>query len=645
MLSSSERTLLATEMSQYRQEIASRMAEQMLQIEFWRLHFGEEGQAICINNNLNHLDLFISGVRHDSLSMAEEQVNWLRSALVEQGFCTSYLVQNLIYMQQVTAEYTSPAALKTFDIILKHALNMLQYRDVLSQEVLKREDEIINKVVDKIYSTARYWQARYGDKGRSNCLSELHYSLAHLLDALALNTIKGTLIYTKRRQDVLLSTGMCSEYYLTLLMMLIKELSNSLPQISHARVQDWLTNVENSLRYDEHFEGLLLTQAPAIIERCAMLHYDQSPALQARWERSEYQTDIFYRLSYLIDALCQYKPDLFHDYLLWQQKNLASLALTPSEFERDLKIFAEALPLELPAVIEEWLDPKKISTFKANAIPKVQLQTETASEQSVKIGKKDETYQAPLSPQLDINIDIFNYISREIASLRDKMLHAFYSHASQLDLQKVIEDFASRSTNLQLLISEAIYSNEINKTNDQFGLIDLADLINSLIITYAGEAERQSILLSVEISELLPQIRADSEALNRALVLMLEHALNHTSLHGQVELGAVQVDESWVKIFVRNTGPMLTNKSLASKMVPQFSQRGQLYGLGLALLKPITIAHGGTLLTKQGNKFNVLELRLPINGPIQAVGNRVIPQSKYSKAIYNAFNAKRALPV
>lgn len=231
----------------------------------------------------------------------------------------------------------------------------------------------------------------------------------------------------------------------------------------------------------------------------------------------------------------------------------------------------------------------------------------------------------------ELNLDIFNYISREIASLRDHVLNTFYRHAPQLGLQHAIEDFANRSGDLQLLISEAIYSNEINHENKSFELIDLVSLVNSLIITYAGEAERQGISLSVQLPEQLPLIHGDAEAINRALVLMLEHALEKTPLNGQIRLGIVQ-EKSSVKLFVADTGHLLTKQALANKLMPQLSQKGQLYGLGLALLKPITAAHGGRLNSKRVGKFNVLELCLPIHHPMQQLVKPLIAQMQYVTA-------------
>jgi len=130
--------------------------------------------------------------------------------------------------------------------------------------------------------------------------------------------------------------------------------------------------------------------------------------------------------------------------------------------------------------------------------------------------------------------------------------------------------------------------------------LDLGQVVTRVAEKYRSRAEEQSVALSIQVAQNLPQVSADAGRVEQVLVNLTENALRYgaSDVGGRVTLGARAVPDS-VEVWVSDTGP-----GIASEELPHVFERfwrseksrnrqtgGS--GIGLALVKQLIEAHGG----------------------------------------------------
>jgi signal transduction histidine kinase len=140
-------------------------------------------------------------------------------------------------------------------------------------------------------------------------------------------------------------------------------------------------------------------------------------------------------------------------------------------------------------------------------------------------------------------------------------------------------------------------------------LMPLADEMRTLL---AGRAHRAGIELRVRTDESLV-IRGDRDRIKQALINLLDNALRITPPGGVVELAITRVGSS-ACLSVTDTGPGVSEQ--LRERIWERGQRGEYpgsSGLGLAIVREITLAHSGVTYLDQtyaeGARF-VIELPL-----------------------------------
>jgi PAS domain S-box-containing protein len=152
--------------------------------------------------------------------------------------------------------------------------------------------------------------------------------------------------------------------------------------------------------------------------------------------------------------------------------------------------------------------------------------------------------------------------------------------------------------------------------------VDLRDLIGGAVETVRPAAEAKSLHLGVSIDDCLDEIAGDPARLRQVLWNLLSNAVKFTPAGGTIDIKAIEgpVD---IEITVHDTGPGIPADFLPHVFEP-FRQADSSatrvvggLGLGLAIVRHIVEAHGGTVTAHSGaaDEGTVFSVRLPSGRP------------------------------
>ena len=201
-------------------------------------------------------------------------------------------------------------------------------------------------------------------------------------------------------------------------------------------------------------------------------------------------------------------------------------------------------------------------------------------------------------------------------------------HLLDLLVSRGVTDEKRKAQYYRLLAGETDRLQRMVETLLSFGRIDAAAhvwkvepvTVGELVTDVAGEFGREmgDRALATEIASDLPTIRGDREALERAVWNLLENAAKYSPGESPIRLFARQ-QGSTVVIGVQDHGigiPVSEQRRVFEKFVrgdepKRAGIRG--VGVGLALVKRIAEAHGGTVqLVSQVGSGSTFTLRLPV---------------------------------
>jgi signal transduction histidine kinase len=143
--------------------------------------------------------------------------------------------------------------------------------------------------------------------------------------------------------------------------------------------------------------------------------------------------------------------------------------------------------------------------------------------------------------------------------------------------------------------------------------LSLQELLDDLLEGFQPLAQRKSIMMDVCSMESMPKVRADRDKLYEVLANLLENAIKFTPSGGQVQIGALVLDDRYIKLGVSDTGCGIPEEHLPKifdkfYQVQSVSGNGAGAGLGLAIAKGLIELHGGTIVVEsapgQGSHFS-----------------------------------------
>lgn len=150
------------------------------------------------------------------------------------------------------------------------------------------------------------------------------------------------------------------------------------------------------------------------------------------------------------------------------------------------------------------------------------------------------------------------------------------------------------------IVDELLASAQLATDPGRGELIDVRQLLYDVTQSMSVLAEGRGVNLAVTIAADV-QVRGTRVALRRALTALLDNAIGHTPGGGFVDLAAT-VDAARVVLSVTDTGEGLDGLD-PEELTRRFARGprsadgpgGRRFGLGLALVREVAVAHGGEL--------------------------------------------------
>jgi len=165
------------------------------------------------------------------------------------------------------------------------------------------------------------------------------------------------------------------------------------------------------------------------------------------------------------------------------------------------------------------------------------------------------------------------------------------------------EDIHSSGKHLLGLINDILDLSKIESGTDELhdDKIEIPEIIHSAVKLVGHRAEQNGVKLELELTDQLPELRADERKLKQILVNLLSNAIKFTDAGGEVMLRA------WCRMGSGYVFQIIdTGIGIAPEDIPKaLSRFGQIdadlnrqyegTGLGLPLTKALVELHGGTL--------------------------------------------------
>lgn len=139
--------------------------------------------------------------------------------------------------------------------------------------------------------------------------------------------------------------------------------------------------------------------------------------------------------------------------------------------------------------------------------------------------------------------------------------------------------------------------------------LELAELLRDCFASYAA-APPPGITFTLELPDTPVMVRGDGRLLARAVVNLLENALQAVAGSGHVSL-RLSNDDDEARIEVVDSGPGITPELRERIFEPFFSTKTSGTGLGLALVRKIALEHGGQAFLDSQPGRTVARLHLP----------------------------------
>jgi signal transduction histidine kinase len=151
------------------------------------------------------------------------------------------------------------------------------------------------------------------------------------------------------------------------------------------------------------------------------------------------------------------------------------------------------------------------------------------------------------------------------------------------------------------------------------GGVDLPREMNTLLTLYYGQSKR-GVDVVREFDPRVVPVKGDRDKLNQVWVNLINNALQAMDYKGRLVIRIVPTADG-VEVSLANNGPPVPADLREAIFEPFFTTKkpGEGTGLGLDVCRRVVAAHRGTISLSEDGAYTVFTVRLPSNGPGEAV--------------------------
>jgi len=175
-------------------------------------------------------------------------------------------------------------------------------------------------------------------------------------------------------------------------------------------------------------------------------------------------------------------------------------------------------------------------------------------------------------------------------------------------LEEGVETIVREVDSLQAMVDE--FSRYARMPRPRPEATDVARLVDDTLDLYRDI--KQGIELETRVDPGVGEVSLDARQIRRALINLLDNAVEATEAPGQVTVSAQRVD-GHLEIHVADTGRGIAPDARDKLFLPHFSTKGRGTGLGLAIVQRIVAEHGGTIRVGDNRpRGTVFTVELPL---------------------------------
>ena len=161
---------------------------------------------------------------------------------------------------------------------------------------------------------------------------------------------------------------------------------------------------------------------------------------------------------------------------------------------------------------------------------------------------------------------------------------------SQLSITEILDEIEKSCSYMNQIVSDLQgYAGPLNL---ELVETDIHQLIgNALSFLEIPE----SVKVSTEVENGLPEITVDPEKIKRVIVNLVNNSIQSMPKGGQITITAIRKGES-VVLTIRDEGAGIPNENIPKLFLPLFTTKSKGIGLGLAICKRLVEAHRGSIV-------------------------------------------------
>ena len=174
----------------------------------------------------------------------------------------------------------------------------------------------------------------------------------------------------------------------------------------------------------------------------------------------------------------------------------------------------------------------------------------------------------------------------------ERLLRKHQQHDPELGkaIEEGVEIIVREVVTLQGMVDE--FSRYARMPRPQPAPVDLSRLVGDTLSLYRDL--KPGVAVEGDVEEAASPAMLDAEQMRRALINLLDNAVEATEAPGRVTVSATR-DNSHLRIRVADTGRGIPAESREKLFLPYYSTKGRGTGLGLAIVHRIVTDHQGTI--------------------------------------------------